>query len=642
MSQTPESPISDPPTAGSSGTSTPRTRHACDSCYRRKIRCDGGTLPCDWCRHHNASCTFNRVQGGRKRRQAGSIKLRKKNIIRRMERIEQILTANFERPEAANHDPPPAGTTVLSDSPIDAVGQIFLSYYQLGDINVFHGVPLLSQDGQRWIGFRYEDSDPGKRQVPLWHNQQTPVPSGSPLRAGIQALPDRSIVEAYLTFYKTSDFANHLPLVDPVLFALTIEEAYSPTLTDSRRTSLIKAYIHAFLAVCALTDGQKEGLIPALDVKVDDVAEQLTADLFGARASTEAADTLMILVFYQFSCGNIHSADLTLSLASRILFMLGAHLYPGKAIDEIPEERQDLETRTTLHRRDLFWICYTLDMEITFRTGRPPIMTNTSCDLTFPAYYQRQISPGFTGVSRLPGDLRLSIIKSQAYEKLYSPHSLNNSDADILRDIRGLDDMLETWRLSLPAECRPTLTFSDDTKCSPKDFSPKNISPFLLRLEYHHCMTTIHQASSRCKNWTHNRTIDEGLTSSMELALESSRSLLSYLNSMGRPAFLPKLFWVVLFYPISASLILFSNILLNPSSPSAACDLRQLGECVEYVQKNFDSNVGLSESNWSHMKHVRRAAEEVFRLAQKAIAQGTQLESQAEGLEKDLERILVG
>jgi hypothetical protein len=198
--------------------------------------------------------------------------------------------------EAANHELPISSPTVLSDSPIDAVGQIFLSYYQLGDINVFHGVPFLSQDGQKWIGFRYEDNDPEKCQVPLWQNQQNPTQSGSPLRAGIRELPHRSIVEAYLTFYKTSDFANHLPLVDPVLFALTIEEAYSSTATNNRRTSLIKAYIYAFLAVCALTGGQEERLIPALDVKVDDVAEQLTSDLFAAKASTEAADTLMMLV----------------------------------------------------------------------------------------------------------------------------------------------------------------------------------------------------------------------------------------------------------------------------------------------------------------------------------------------------------
>lgn len=224
--------------------------------------------------------------------------------------------------------------------------------------------------------------------------------------------------------------------------------------------------------------------------------------------------------------------------------MLGAHLYPGKAMDETPEEDQDIETRAILHRRDLFWVCYTLDMEITFRTGRPPIMTNTSCDLTFPAYYLRQISPGFTGVARLPGDLRLSIIKSKAYEKLYSPHALNNSDAEILRDIRELDDLLENWRLSLPVESRPTLSFSEDTKVAPDvvDLRTLNISPFMVRLEYHHCVTTIHQASSRCKNWSDNRTIDAALDSSMELALESSRSLLSYLNSM-ETMFIPNLFW---------------------------------------------------------------------------------------------------
>ena len=53
--------------------------------------------------------------------------------------------------------------------------------------------------------------------------------------------------------------------------------------------------------------------------------------------------------------------------------MMEAHLYPGDYIDDLPPESQNRETRTILHLRDLFWVCYTLDKEITFRTGRPPM-----------------------------------------------------------------------------------------------------------------------------------------------------------------------------------------------------------------------------------------------------------------------------
>ncbi|KIV94631.1 hypothetical protein PV10_02381 [Exophiala mesophila] len=651
MSQASDSPVSDPPTGGSSGISTPPRRacHACDSCHRRKIKCDGSTPPCDWCRHHNVTCTFNRVKGGRRKRQAGSIKLRKKNIIQRIGRIEQILIENFRRREdETSQISIGAGTgtsvtnTTSSDPSVDSLGRIFLTSYKLGDINVFHGVPYITPKGQKWIGFRHEDNAFNWPQIPLWQNQQTLFKPGCLPRPSMQDLPARHLVDALFAYYQSSGFAVQLPLVDPVLFALTIDEAYSSDITDERRAALLKAYIFAFLATGPLMGNQRPNLIPDTDARVYEVAEQLTPYIYAARASTEIVDALVMLVIYHFSCGSIHAADISLSLASRLLFTMGAHLYPGKTMDESPEEQRDLETRAVLHRRDLFWMCFTLDMEITFRTGRPPIMAYTSCDLTFPAYYLKQISPGFTGVAKLPGDLRLSIIKSKAYEKLYSPHSLNNSDAEILRDIRELDDMLENWRLSLPLESRPTLSFSEDTKITRSPhITAADINPILTRLEYHHCMTTIHQAGSRCKTWADNRMIDQGLTTSMELALESSRSLLSYLNSM-EPIFLPNLFWIILFYPISAALVLFSNILLNPLSASAACDLKQLGECLEIVTKKVQFNSGLSDSNLSHMKHVRCAAEEIYRMGQKAVAQAKQAEVQgssaaSEALDSEME-----
>lgn len=232
-----------------------------------------------------------------------------------------------------------------------------------------------------------------------------------------------------------------------------------------------------------------------------------------------------------------------MSLASRFLFMLGAHLYPGVDIDSLPSESGSTEARKVLYQRDLFWICYSLDKEITFRTGRPPIISDMSCDLTFPAYFLKQISLGSHSVWRLPSDLRLSIIKSKAYEKLYSPQSSHKSDAEVLKDVRELDHLLENWRLSLPAGSRPTLSLSDNSSVK-LNVPSWNISALMVRLEYYHCVTTIHQASSCRKSLSHKHHLDEGLRSSIELALQSSRCQLFYLH-LGEPILMPNIFWYV-------------------------------------------------------------------------------------------------
>ncbi|KAK5312199.1 hypothetical protein LTR93_011414 [Exophiala xenobiotica] len=218
-----------------------------------------------------------------------------------------------------------------------------------------------------------------------------------------------------------------------------MEEAYNEP--GSYKALPAKASIFAYLALTSLIGDSADESAASLNVERYDIACQLLIpDLFSAGASSEAVNALMMISAYQFTCGNNHTTDAIMSLASRLLFMLGAHLYPGIEIDGAPSGSLNLEARKKLHHRDLFWICYILDKEITFRTGRPPIINDTSCDLTFPVYYLDQISRGLDGRWQLPGDLRLSMINSKAYEKLYSPQSSYKSDSEILKDIREPDN----------------------------------------------------------------------------------------------------------------------------------------------------------------------------------------------------------
>ncbi|EXJ86004.1 hypothetical protein A1O1_06373 [Capronia coronata CBS 617.96] len=581
-----------------------------------------------------------------------------------MERIEQLITDNLKRRngslcsstpshrlkltflgenEGPSHTTLPKPITKPNDDgrpgPVEAespsfenVGRIYCAGYKLGDINMFHGVPFLSREGQKWIGFRADENDVpiGKHEAkgPLWQNRRPAWPRASRPRTvadgRIQDLPPRAVVEKYLDLYHRSEASHAFPLADPVLFPQTLDKAYDANLTGSLDALSAKACIVSFFALAAslLGDAATESQLPPVDIlDGGSSAELLFLDILNARASTEAVDALMMQAVYQFTCGHFQPLDITLSTASRFLFMLGAHLYPGEELDLLPSEPQSIETRTILHRRDLFWVCYSLDREITFRTGRPPIINDTSCDLTFPKWYLKQRAADFDGNLRFPGDLGLSLIKSKAYEKLYSPHSLQKSDAEILRDIRELDELLENWRQSHPAESRPKLSFSLETQDS-LCFENMSVRYFLLQLEYYHCMTTIHQASSRCKNWAHNHRVHEGLSSSLDLALESSRSLLSFLHAADPVLVkIPNIFWVVLFYPVSATLVLFCNILLNPSSASAASDALLLRNCRDHITTQFYPHSGLSETQSLHLQSVYDFSAEVIRSAESLITQ---------------------
>ena len=236
------------------------------------------------------------------------------------------------------------------------------------------------------------------------------------------------------------------------------------------------------------------------------------------------------------------------SLATRFIFILGAHVsHQSPAFPALLPATQD--PRTQWHLRNIFWLCYTIDKDIALRTGQPPMFSDDNCDLTLPPGYIDKLyssmeyhhhSQELPEYPIFPVDLRLSIIKSRAHSALYSLKALQKSDAELLREIRELDDELEKWRLSVPLEWRPTMSFSQETP------DPNmSMHSVMLRLNYHLCMTIIHQASSRCKAWAKGQSgVMEGISSSLTLSVEASRSTLLYLEA-AEHVLVDGVFWFV-------------------------------------------------------------------------------------------------
>lgn len=229
------------------------------------------------------------------------------------------------------------------------------------------------------------------------------------------------------------------------------------------------------------------------------------------------------------------------AVSARLIFMLGGNLNEGQIFTHDPRNQKKQE-----QLRNLFWICYTLDKDLSLRTGQPPTISDENCDLTLPPGY---LDRAFLDIEDdeapylgpvFPFDLRLSIIKARAHRELYTVSSLRKSDAVLLKSIRELDDELEEWRLSVPPKWRPTMSFSSET--SDANMSMHSV---MLRLNYHLCMTIIHQASGRCKAWIQGQSgMMDGVSSSMALSVEASRSSLCYLEA-AEHVVVDGIFWYV-------------------------------------------------------------------------------------------------
>jgi hypothetical protein len=316
---------------------------------------------------------------------------------------------------------------------------------------------------------------------------------------------------------------------------------------------------------------------------------------------------------YHLFGGKTQMASMALALTCRVLFALGAHRQPSAGSDA-PERQRRVE----IHARKLFWLAYTFDKIVALRTSQPPCIDDEHCDLTLPAGYVEalysssssssesgnisssgsgssetasELRPSSTGaLCCLPGDLRLSIIKSKACKLLYSARLQQESqhqqqqqhqhhhrclDAGLLREVRELDSELEQWRLSIPARFRPMLlgrgpgcynggnsnsnnnnnnSNSDgDSDCwlDPAMDASQRMHVMVLYFEYQHLVASLHRAASPPPSWraagdatgpTAALSLCLGSSHSQTLSVEASRSCLAYFRNAA-PSMMGAAFW---------------------------------------------------------------------------------------------------
>ncbi|OJJ43950.1 hypothetical protein ASPZODRAFT_135352 [Penicilliopsis zonata CBS 506.65] len=609
-----------------------RTARACDSCYKRKIKCDAVLPRCNWCSHHNIPCTFERSVRGRRKENDndGSNKTaqdqRTSALVERLLRIEKILTENFGTRQGSQlGSSAPLEPLTASSSALNFAGREF------GVVSLITGIPFFLPEGQQWVQSRTGQS------TAFANLSAVQFPWGKQRSLGVNMLlqemkapdpfelPDKSLVTDYFRLYSSSQMRVIFPVVDRVLFAQTIETAYSSGLERPGLRASIFAFL-AFASVVCDEDPCLKDLYPqrpALDSEPYAIkAQWLVPFILQEGTTLDGLQTFVMLTFFELVSGHMNPAHHYGGLAGRFLFSLNAHTtsHTSSMLGTVLPD--DMTTRTQRHLRNVFWLFYTLDKDLALRTGLPQILSDENCDLTMPSGYVEKLytsmryphlTPELPEDPLFPIDLRLSIIKSRAYSALYSFRAMQKSDAEILKAIRELDDELERWRLSIPMAWRPTMSWSPETGADPY----MSMHSVKLRLNYHLCMTVIHLSSRRCQGGAGTGLIGQGISSSLALSVEASRSTLFYLNA-AEHILTDGFFWVLLFYPMSALLTIFCHTLQNPLDPHALGDLDLLQTVGAMLQRVFMRDLS-STNEIVHIKLIADFVGELHRLAKSAI-----------------------
>ncbi|EFY91883.1 C6 transcription factor, putative [Metarhizium acridum CQMa 102] len=476
---------------------------------------------------------------------------------------------------------------------IAPLGNIYFGGQNFGAVCPRSGIPHLTPHCEQWIRER-SGQEPRFRHLysggaPRSHFSESDlVPTFVSVQAQVKqpGLPEKWILHSLVSAFTNSDFSLVFPLINPVLFEETARLAYSPDEMEPLLERITaKACVLAFVSLASSHCPNANG---ASHVDIDSCARDaqiLLSDII-EDSSITTLQTILMLLLHETLCGRLQASSMYHALACRTVFTLGGHTVMVSTPTDRNLTVQEHEDR---HLRRLFWLCYVLDKEISLRNGQPPAIPDQFCDLTLPeGYAQSRFLPTEQGQIQnpwLPGDLRLSILKSKAVQLLYSHASLRKSDAELLKTIRELDEELETWRTSIPEAFSPNLSLEYDTRLEGVTSMSTNMLLIELHLDYHFLLNTIHCASSRCitRGSSDPQQISVGVQSSFDLSVEASRSTIVYL-SMSASRLAGEAFWFFVFYPLSALMNLFFNILQNPGHALAVHDMELLGKTSQIIR----------------------------------------------------------
>ncbi|KAL2417669.1 ABC-transporter-regulating transcription factor [Exophiala dermatitidis] len=272
-------------------------------------------------------------------------------------------------------------------------------------------------------------------------------------------------------------------------------------------------------------------------------------------------------------------------------------------------------------RKRVFWIAYLLDKDACLRSGRPPAQDDDDMNVDLPSEDPPDnignvpLADGKGKINLFRLMCEFAIISSRVYRQLYSVRASKQSDGELLNTIGELDKELEAWKDSIPIDFRP----EHEIKTS---HTPLILHIVVLHFSYYNCLTTIHRMSVHHGYWTSRlsdfaiqglnaRPLNPRVFSSAALCVSAARASIHLIKYIPQGDF--ACVWLIIYFPVSALVTIFANILQNPQDTRAKADIKLMDLVV-----NFLSNVSNEESSGS-LKRILTICSEFARIARVVI-----------------------
>ncbi|KAK2067922.1 hypothetical protein P8C59_001621 [Phyllachora maydis] len=295
-----------------------------------------------------------------------------------------------------------------------------------------------------------------------------------------------------------------------------------------------------------------------------------------------SVQALLGIAMFMQGTPNPQPSFLLIASAIRLCHTIGLHR-KGTGFNLNPVEIEQ--------RKRVFWIAYMLDKDICLRSGRPPAQDDDDMNVDLPdadppdMIGNIPLADGKGKMNLFRTMCELALIQSKVYKRLYASKATRQSDGELLNTIGELDQELDDWKDSISIDFRP----EHEIKAS---HTPLILHVVMLHFTYYNCLTTIHRMSIHHGYWTSRlsnyaiqglnaKPLNPRVFSSAALCTSAARASISLLKYIPQGDF--SCVWMVLYFPVSALVTLFGNILQNPLDPRAKSDVRLMAIVVSFL-----------------------------------------------------------
>ncbi|KAJ6438482.1 fungal specific transcription factor [Purpureocillium lavendulum] len=449
------------------------------------------------------------------------------------------------------------------------------------------GFSIFSPRGIQWVNEKTGDDSFSKMisEVSVddhkWTNWKPEVFGDLFQRPVFRPLPPKPEAMSLLNDY-FENFNCMFPLFHQPTFMHLVERQYS---SDPYQGSGWWASLNCALAI-AHRLRVMSNLVPQEE---DDKAWAYLKNAMGvfselAMRNTDLLSVQALLGMALFMQGtpNPQPTSLLIAAAIRLSHSIGLHKR-GTGFNLNPIEIEQ--------RKRVFWIAYMLDKDLCLRSGRPAAQDDDDMNVELPDANPPDnignipLADGKGKMNLFRVMCEFTVIESNVYKRLYSTKATKQSAGELLNTIGELDQELEAWKDKIPIDFRP----EHEIKAS---HTPLILHIVMLHFTYYNCLTTIHRMSIHHGFWTSRlsnyaiqglnaRPLNPRIFSSAALCTAAARASISLLKYVPQGDF--SCVWLILYFPVSALMTLFSNILQNPLDPRAKSDTRLMNLVVTFL-----------------------------------------------------------